>query len=376
MNIFKLDPTTYLPTDAIKGFTSFIWAERYNEPGDFSIEVKNDLRVLTALPPGTLISHTDTLQIMMVEEHRIKRSSEDELTATVSGRSIDSFMEFRGTRYTLQPIINTFTGNDFSEFLDDKPELVAKYIIELCMIVGGVVMDATDMLPNTDILNTMRFSSSTTQLTLIPRGYVSDAVRPLLNYVNAGIKVHRPWSGHSTMRWYIHDGLDYTLANSESRDSATLVTFAAAYKDLLDAEYFLSNRDYRNFVHVAGKTAARAVSLNTLPSIPEGWARRTGVMETTALSGSTPTRFETVGFIPSNGFETVGQRYLRNHPLLKLLNATVAPTARPKYKIHYDIGDLVQVAGEFGISQAMRVTEHVVISDKEGVRGYPSLTVL
>ena len=58
------------------------------------------------------------------------------------------------------------------------------------------------------------------------------------------------------------------------------------------------------------------------------------------------------------------------------MQAKISQTAKPKFKINYDVGDLVTCFGDFGTVQKMRVTEHVLTVDKDGIQGYPTLNIV
>jgi hypothetical protein len=57
------------------------------------------------------------------------------------------------------------------------------------------------------------------------------------------------------------------------------------------------------------------------------------------------------------------------------MDAKISITAKPKFKIDYDVGDLVSVFGEFGTKQIFRVSEHILTVDKDGQKGYPTLSI-
>lgn len=84
------------------------------------------------------------------------------------------------------------------------------------------------------------------------------------------------------------------------------------------------------------------------------------------------------GTIANTGSDVIyarGQSEMDDHKKIALLQAKISTTARPKFKVHYDVGDLVRVFGEFATAQTMRVTEHILTVDKKGMRGYPSLSI-
>ena len=45
-----------------------------------------------------------------------------------------------------------------------------------------------------------------------------------------------------------------------------------------------------------------------------------------------------------------------------------------KYGVDYGLGDLVELRDSSGNINVMRVTEQIFVSDKEGIRSYPTLT--
>ena len=73
MELFKFVPGT-TPTvleqgQVINGYTSATWTERYSELGEFEIQTQLSSGLREFLPIGTLISHSNTLDVMIVENH-------------------------------------------------------------------------------------------------------------------------------------------------------------------------------------------------------------------------------------------------------------------------------------------------------------------
>jgi hypothetical protein len=46
-----------------------------------------------------------------------------------------------------------------------------------------------------------------------------------------------------------------------------------------------------------------------------------------------------------------------------------------KYGVDYNLGDLVEMRNEDGLTNQMRVTEQIFVSDREGERSYPTMTI-
>jgi len=99
--LFTLDKTggspTYLPKTSLKNFDSFIWTERYQAPGDFKVTIYDDISAVNILPLESLVSHTDTFVVMMVENVDVVREKTGRLKIEISGRSAETFLECRPT---------------------------------------------------------------------------------------------------------------------------------------------------------------------------------------------------------------------------------------------------------------------------------------
>jgi hypothetical protein len=47
-----------------------------------------------------------------------------------------------------------------------------------------------------------------------------------------------------------------------------------------------------------------------------------------------------------------------------------------KFRVDYNIGDIVYVVGDYGVSQKMRVTEYAEILDENGSSAFPTLELV
>lgn len=355
--LFKLT-ATHQPGDTIQTFQSLSWTERYRDAGDFQLVVENEVSILGKLPLGTLISHTDTKEVMIVENHEINRDKEKKLLVTISGRSLETFAENRPT------IGSALRMADPATDIATPPETsavepachVAMHLLQGRLQPG--IASASDAIPNLLVREDV-LSHEWTMAHVIKRGDVYARVIELLRICDAGIKVIRPSGAQTTLDLVVHDGSDLTIP----------VIFYAQYEDLDDAKYLWSIKDYKNYAQIATHTYARLYRDANLTSDLTGLDRRVMYVEADDILGiyDPPTAGDVVS--------ARGQSELDGKPKISLMSATISVTAKPTFKINYDVGDLVTVYGEFGSSQTMRVTEHILTVDKTGRRGYPSLSI-
>lgn len=356
MDVFKLDPATFQPSTSVKNIQSVAWTERYQEAGDFQLVVEDDISIISALPLGCCISHNDTTEVMIVENHEIDRDENKKLKVTVTGRSFETFLENRTTAGTLQNLVDG-SGNSINEvYAATSPIDVANYLV-------FNAIDATTAVTNDAIVhvfvNSDMHGSFSPGDYVVKRGDVYARVMELLQLTNTGIRNSRPYNATTDLTVAIHDGQDLTAD----------VFFQAQLEDLLNAKYFWSIKGYKNYDQIDAKIFNHEYRTTDLGSDVTGMARRVMYSEASDLEGAY------VFGSTDDPVEARAQIDMAKYRELSLMQATISETAKPKFKINYDVGDLVTVYAEFGIIGTMRVTEHILTKDETGVHGYPSLSL-
>jgi Siphovirus ReqiPepy6 Gp37-like protein len=356
MQVFKLD-ANHFPSDTVSKFKSLVWTERYDSAGEFQLLVEDDVRILSLLPEGTLISHTDTTNVMIVETHQVHRDKKKKLNVMVSGRSFETFAENRVTEGSKVGLYDALDEAIVEVFPAETAENVARNILRTALQPGDA--SAEDAINNLFVYLSIREPDSPLDH-VVKRGQVYARVLEFLKIANAGIKTVRPTVVGGTLDLVIHDGLDIRSS----------VVFYARNEDLEDAKYLWSNKGYKTHAQVSTYSDARLHRHRDLVSDVTGLERRVLYVEADDLEGD---------FTPGTSTDVLagrGQNALDENKRTTLLSAKVTLKARPKFKINYDIGDLVTAHGEFSTIQSMRVTEHILTVDENGVRGYPSLSAI
>lgn len=355
--LFKLN-SSHKPGESIRKFKTLVWTERYRVAGEFVLEIEDDISHLNSTPPGTLLSHSDTNEIMIVENHEITRDKEKKLLFTMTGRSFETVGEVRPTLGTQLPLYDQTTEDAIVEATAVLPaENVARDLLRYRL--ESPYASSDDSIPNLAVKLDIREPDAPLSH-VIKRSDIYSRVMELLGIANAGIKCVRPNGSQNTLDLVIHDGADRHLT----------VTFHAQNEDLTETSYFWSIKDYRNYAQVSTHFDARLYRHRDVTGNLTGLDRRVMYLEADDLEGD---------YTPGTSTDVLAGRAqgaLDEHKYVTLVSATVSESAKPKFKIHYDVGDIVTVFGEFSPSQQMRVTEHILTVDKSGIRGYPSLAIL
>lgn len=108
MDLYSLD-SNFLFDKPIRGYDSLIWTERYRDPGDFSLKTAKIDEVMDAAPVGSCLGIIQSREIMFVETHEINKNKDGMHYLTVSGRTFESFMEYRTNAIELGAISDGLT---------------------------------------------------------------------------------------------------------------------------------------------------------------------------------------------------------------------------------------------------------------------------
>jgi hypothetical protein len=357
VDIFTLAPDLSTGTP-VEGYDSAAWTERYLTPGEFKLSAENDLRMLDVLRVGAFISHQDTREVMIVEDIDIEKKRKEKPTISVTGRSFDSYLENRVTVPNSDGLyISGDTPNEYvlpsNSSWDQAVELITNHLIsDIFPLYQGHLNFLTcySAIEEHELEQTAR---------VIERGYLHERVFELLGIGDCGIKTQRPIHPYTELELVIHRGVD----------RSDLIQFVALLDELEEVRYFQSIKDFKTTAFVEAKYHALQ---NTIPddlSAPPltpydlRWEYvDAGSIENEALST------EVSDALMAKSKEALGKK-----KKLEITHAVVNPDIAAKYNKEYSVGDIVNVVGEFGTIQDMRITEFTRTEDKDGTKSYPTL---
>jgi hypothetical protein len=369
MDIFNLTPTasTYEDGAVVNNLISKTWVERYDLPGEFTFVSLPTDKIMDHLAIGTLISHTNTQNIMMVEDHEIKEAKGSAPQLIITGRSLDAFLDHRVATDDDQGFSAPY-ADDFSA----KPyEFAAVNSWTQCLRLIRNQIDETYVerpnfaIPNILVQETVT-DTEVVERREIKRGPLLAAVNTLLKEFDGGLKIERPVKGtHAKLYFTIYQGVD----------RHTTVQFSHSAGDIETARYFWSSRRYKNTAYIANRYQGDFVTKDNTAGTT-GLNKRVTRIEANDININ-PQAGGWGAIALAADLEQMLERRAKN-ALKKLKNtdlveATVSVTNRYKFREDYDIGDLVWVRGNYRQSSIMRVAEYIEIDDASGNSGYPTL---
>lgn len=376
MDLFKFVPEA--PDDGyltqgqyINGIKNVTWIERYRDPGEFTIAAPVSSGLRTFLPLGTVISHIDTLEAMVVENHEIdEKTSDAEPEIVVTGRSLDAWLEQRTVGEDVETYV--FAGHRLYTFLVD-------YLLDFdtSWEQTRILIDKHIGVPEHNLLNQIHgflavsnqqhIGPSTTEARVIKKQSLHKAVMELLDIDDFGIKIVRPNPTNTNplqTEFRIHNGFD----------KSQNIVFSHVTGDLQNARYFWSNKALKtDYYCVSTYVQLRSES----PAV--GFNRRTLYVDCSDLDSHLTDEDLGDGDIMTalgDATDVRGRQILRGWNMRQILSTNISKTTNYQFRRDYDVGDLVTVNGNYDVTTVMRVTEHVEFQDENGENGYPTLSAL
>ena len=417
MDLATINPVTLQPDVLIENYASLIWTERYSKNGDFELK-SNDIAAMKALLPlETMVTLRDSTVPMMVEIHKIEKPKNAAPVLTVTGRSFETVLDRRASARTVMgstktPWMLPASKESDAAFramrivLGDVAQIQAG--IQVCSIVPAAVDAVRDPIPELHLILPADYQTAAWSATItyslgdlvgvgttiyratalgsnlnkppaseptywdtlatgasgswgasvnyeIPSQDLYSAVMNLITANYHGLKAVRPSPGSSTIGIEIYNGAD--LTND--------IQFDARFDQIDSATYLLSKQGSTNVAYVYGQSGSSRV-LKTAAPEPSGLERRVLLLDETGDAASSSVDVQ----------NTRGLIELYNRNVTALFDGQIADYIAVGYNTEYFLGDVIQLVGDYGLYENVRVAEFIRTSDSTGEKAYPTFEVV
>lgn len=356
MRMEYLGANKYSTTRIIDNYSSLVWTERFDEPGDFvltSVDIEN---TRTYLALNTLLTLENTSAVFIVESHLIERDEDGLRTITVRGRSAETFLEARTSASYLGVGKKTDTGEDRKTYVTGSAEYAVRKVIYDAMVLGKPQSpDAFAEIFNPVI---QVDASTATQTWEVPLSDLYSFSKTTLKTANLALQLRRSvWAAAGDVNLYIISG----------RDRSGTVQLDTRLGHIANESYLWSTRDTFNGAYVYSDKSSLAIGL---PGFGFGGStkfnRRVMVVD---MPNTDTTNSSLYASMASEGLKKVNEKKSR-----LIFSGEVTDLCPFKYREHFATGDIVRVRGEYGFNEKMRVTEYIRTQDEDGERAYPTLS--
>jgi hypothetical protein len=360
MEVYVLD-SLQRPITIIDKYQSLIWTERFAGWGDFELTVVSTLANRSLFVAEVRLAIKESQRVMVVETVEDTTDNEQRKILKLSGRSVEKVLDDRLARGSLTDLTATPTW-----ILTGTPVEVAEQIFHDVCVTG--VLDDGDVIANViegdDIYPVDTNDEPTDDITYeIDMMSVYKAIKDLCVVYGMGFRLGRNFNAGPNLYWDIYVGSDRTTGQT----TLPSVVFSPELDNLQNTTRMESSALYKNVAYVFSKEGFEIVyGLNVDPDV-EGFERRVIFVKVDDIEDGDP---DASSKMTQKGAEALGKA--RN---LIVFDGELSPTSQYVYGTDYNLGDLVELRNDSGTSSVMRVTEQIFVSDKEGSRAYPTLTL-
>lgn len=334
-------------------YESFIWTDRYRQPGDFELYMSMMLSVLQYIRQDYYIWNRDSEHVMIIEKIRINSDVEDGNHIAVTGRSLESILDRRIVwgqqviRGNLQNGVKTLLNSCIISPSDDNRK-----------ISNFIFKESTD--------------PAVTSLT-IDAQYTGNNLLTIIEQICAehdiGFKV--TLNDDKQFVFELYAGVN----RSYDQTSNPYVVFSPKFENIVNSNYIESKSALKTVTLIGGEGEGSARKYTTVGG-GSGLNRREIFTDARDISsdagdGVTLTDAEYTAQLQQRGREKLSE-----NTGVTSFEGQVETTIMFKYGEDFFNGDIVQIANEYGHETKARILEIVMSENEEGTYVYPTFATI
>jgi len=349
-------------SEVIEGYNSFIWTERYSSWGGIEIKIPASQAARSLLPAGTMIAQSLSTYIMVVETIEDATDTDGSDILDITGRSLEAILDDRVAMSSGQ-VSDIVTNPKW--VLTDTPGNIARAIfIYICV---DATLDDGDIIPfyhSGTILPTGSIAESSETITVnLDPATVYASVKTICDTYGLGFRLVR--NGETSQVYFeIYTGDDRT---SDQTDRAAVI-FSPNLDNLSEVRRLTSNAAYKNLAYVIGKDQVKVVFGVGEDTESSGFKRHVLIVDASSIDATSVSDVDAA--LSQAGLDALSQ-----HRKVYQFDGQISEIGSYKYGTDYKLGDLVEEQDVTGFGNQMYVTEQIFVSDDQGDRSYPTLTL-
>jgi hypothetical protein len=344
--------------EVVDVFDSLIWTERWQKEGDFELNVNSTPQNKKLFSSGKMLALNESKRIMVAETFEDSISSEGEKSLKITGRSIEKCLYDRVARGAM-----TSTTVESKWNLNGTPGAIMRKIFHDICVTG--TLSSADVIPfiyEGTLLPASTISESATVIDIpLEPMTVGDALVQIGTQYDLGFRMLRN-DDLSQIYFDVYSGSDRTTGQT----SLPAVIFSPDLGNLQDTKALVSDAIYKNCAYVFSPVGFKVVWLDGIDPSTTGFDKRILIVMAEDITD------------PATADAAMiqrGQAELAKNRQISAFDGEITQYSDYRYGVDYQLGDLIELRNTDGSTNKMRVTEQIFVSDKEGDRNYPTLSV-
>lgn len=346
-------------TTIVDLYESFIWTERFNQVGDFVLVMASTAANRSLFPPGTQFVILASRRVMVVEKVQDTLDNAGHKTLTFTGYSKERVLDHRIAAPSTAGLLSNAKW-----IITDQPADIARLLYHTVCVDGSIsVRDVLTGVTEANALfpaDTIPEPTETITYEVEPKSLYL-ALKDFCEIFNLGFRLVR--SDTPQLYFDIYTGVDRTTQQS----AYEAVVFSPGLDNLHNASELASVTPYRNVVYVISPVGYEEV-LDETDDQATSFDRKIIVLKADDIDDADPA-------VASARMIQRGREELSRNRKISAFDGEIGQYGAYVYGQHYNLGDLVELQNSSGGVSIMRVTEQIFVSDKEGDRSYPTLTL-
>lgn len=348
MDVYVLN-ADFETVDIIDDYFSLIWTIRYNECGDFELQLPLTPEYLTYAQNGWYLSIRESKRYMIMEEYDVSSDAEKGMTLTINGRSLESILDRRIV--WSQTKINGKFQNGVKKLIDDafiNPKLSERKISNFKFAES-----------NSSAIKNSRLKKQFTG------DNIYDVIVLLCQTYGFGFKLV-PNSKNE---------LVFSIYNGTNRKDE--VIFSPEYDNLLSSEFYFSDRNRKTVALVAGEDeGTKRTTLVVKASKEKGIDRREIYVDARDIQSEEDDRTKMSDADYKKLLQLRGFEKLAEYKTEAVLEGEANLDRSFHLGEDYDLGDIVSLRNEMGLELDVRIVEIIrSYSAQNGYTAVPSFEV-
>lgn len=346
--------------EIIDKYVSLIWTERYSTCGDFELVIHSDRGIRELLTEGTLLAINESYRIMKVETVEKGVDSDDVAILNVSGRSLEALLDDRTAMSALASLTTTPKWE-----ITGTPGNIVREIFQTICVEGD--LSAGDVLPFYTAGSIFQAGSiaepGDSIIVSLDLDSVYSSIKKICDIYDLGFRLVRNLDT-SQLYFDVYTGDDHTTLQTIFAP----VVFSPELDNLSGTSELTSIAQFKNVAYVFAPNGAVIIYGDNISPTITGFDRRVLTVKAEDITIAAGTEL-TAALIQR------GKEELAKHRVIVAFDGEIPQFSSYKYGIHYNLGDLVEMRNADGMAMNMRVTEQIFVTDAQGERSYPTLSI-
>lgn len=378
MEIYKLSSSTLKPTAIVTGLSSYHWEDKFTSAGSVTLETPHIRQAMELIPPETYLGNSIDDTVMYIEKHSVTTDNGIP-KLTISGRAGQAFLE---GRFAVKKMSNG--SSEESHKLDDYRvyELMRAVLRSSRLTISGFKYNLgfpyTYLQPDTRVGPLIEDFE-------VPRQSVFKILSDLSEAYGVSFRMLRKINSTSDVPVTMSFMPGYIRTNKSNP------MFSYANGDILNERFVwdITNRaDYVNaftplasrgygFTNYKGDYVHRAKMVDRPESEPKSMIRYDNIIATDPVEWARilMNRLNSlqVLYYQRGVASTQAELYFNAAQKTKKYSFDISSSAKAKYGVEYNLGDIVTVHSSFSDMVDMRVSSYIRTMDESGYNEYPVL---